>query len=48
MGKNSDQIQLVRHYADDGKTLQGILEEHGAKSLKDSFARLETAAHDMV
>lgn len=48
MRKNPYQLQLVRHYANNGKTLQKTLEEHGAKCSKEGFAYLETAAHGMV
>ena len=48
MRKNPDQLQLVRHYANHGKTLQKILEEHSDKCYKDGLDHLETAAHDMV
>lgn len=48
MRENPEQLRLVRHYANSGKTFQKLLEEHSAKCYKDSLNHLETAAQDMI
>lgn len=48
MRENPEQLQLVRHYANTGKTFQKLLEEYSSKCYKNSLIHLETAAQDMI